>query len=290
VKIVFALCGAALALTAALAVTCFVKAFAMSFLGVSRSQSAKTAIEVKPFMRVPMGMLALCCLLLGILPTYVIPVLDEAITPLTHESVSNALVPPFFTITQGDAKFSDAFIAEFHDLGAQTGRGLLPGRGLVVLHQGTEKNPVVFAMSTSYSFVVLVLLLGGAFVVVRRVTKERTVSRRPAWDGGLRRLMPEMTYTATGFSNPVRVIFEAVFRPSTFDDRKETIAGHFRMAIKNGREQVHIVDRSVFLPIVKAIQWAASLLGRMHTGSVNIYAAYVLISLFIVLMIQGLMR
>jgi len=106
----------------------------------------------------------------------------------------------------------------------------------------------------------------------------------------LRRLMPEMTYTATGFSNPVRVIFEAVFRPSTFDDRKETIAGHFRMAIKNGREQVHIVDRSVFLPIVKAIQWAASLLGRMHTGSVNIYAAYVLISLFIVLMIQGLMR
>ncbi len=210
--------------------------------------------------------------------------------PLTHESVSNALVPPFFTVAQGDAKFSDAFIGEFHDLGAQTGRGLLPGRGLVVLHQGTEKNPVVFAMSTSYTFVVLVLLLGGAFVIVRRVTKERTVSRRPAWDGGLRRLMPEMTYTATGFSNPVRVIFEAVFRPSTFDDRKETIAGHFRMAIKNGREEVHIVDRSVFLPIVKAIQWAASLLGRMHTGSVNIYAAYVLISLFIVLMIQGLMR
>ena len=32
-KIVFALCGAGLALTAALAVTCFVKVFAMSFLG-----------------------------------------------------------------------------------------------------------------------------------------------------------------------------------------------------------------------------------------------------------------
>jgi hydrogenase-4 component B len=32
VKIVFALSGAALALTAALAVTCFVKAFAMGFL------------------------------------------------------------------------------------------------------------------------------------------------------------------------------------------------------------------------------------------------------------------
>ena len=40
VKLVFALCGAGLALTAALAVTCFVKAFAMGFLGMSRSEAA----------------------------------------------------------------------------------------------------------------------------------------------------------------------------------------------------------------------------------------------------------
>lgn len=290
VKIVFALCGATLALTAALAVTCFVKAFAMSFLGISRSPSAETAIEVKRSMRVPMGILALCCLLLGVLPTYVIPVLDKAISPLTHESVSDALVPPFFTITQGDAKFSEAFLAEFHDLGAQAGRGLLPGRGWVVLHQGAQKNPVVFAMSTSYSFVVLLLLLGGAFVIVRKLTKARTVVARPAWDGGLRRLMPEMTYTATGFSNPVRVIFQAVFRPSTFDDRRETIAEHFRMAIKDGRQEVHIVDRFFLLPVAQGVRWTASLLGRMHTGSVNVYAAYVLLSLFVVLIIQGLTK
>jgi hydrogenase-4 component B len=290
VKIVFALCGAALALTAALAVTCFVKAFAMSFLGISRSEAARAATEVKSSMRVPMGILALCCLLLGILPTYVIPVLDKAITPLTQASISDSLVPPFFTVMQGDAKFSDAFISEFHDLGAQTGRGLLPGRGLVVLHQGAQKNPVVFAMSTSYTIVVLLLLLCGSFLIVRGLTKARTVVRRPAWDGGLRRLMPEMTYTATGFSNPVRVIFEAVFRPSTFDDRRETIAEHFRMAIKDGRKEVHIVDRYFFLPVAGGVQRTASLLGRMHTGSVNVYAAYVLISLFIVLMIQGLMQ
>ena len=38
IRIVFALCGAALALTAALAVTCFVKTYAMSFLGVRRGK------------------------------------------------------------------------------------------------------------------------------------------------------------------------------------------------------------------------------------------------------------
>ncbi|MEJ2673427.1 MAG: proton-conducting transporter membrane subunit, partial [Deltaproteobacteria bacterium] len=70
VKIIFALCAAALALTAALAVTCFVKAFAMSFLGVSRSPKAAKAREVTRSMRAPLGILALCCLFFGVLPTY----------------------------------------------------------------------------------------------------------------------------------------------------------------------------------------------------------------------------
>lgn len=288
IKIVFALCGAALALTAALAVTCFVKAFAMTFLGKARSPEATQVVEVKRSMRIPMGMLALCCLLFGILPTYLIPVLDRAVTPFTGTSAVDALVPPFFTISEANATFSEAFLAEFHDLGAQTGRGILPGRGWVVLHQGTQRNPVVFAGSPTYAFSVLLLLLGGAYGIVRGLTRRRVVTRRPAWDGGLRHLLPEMTYTATGFSNPVRVIFEAVFRPSTFDDRKETVASHFRTAIRADRQEVHIVERSFFRPVVGGIQWIAAALGRMHTGSVNAYAAYVLISLLLVLAVRWL--
>ena len=45
VKVAFALSGAVLALTAGLAVTCFAKAFAMSFLGVCRSREASQANE-----------------------------------------------------------------------------------------------------------------------------------------------------------------------------------------------------------------------------------------------------
>jgi hydrogenase-4 component B len=289
VKIVFALCGAALALTAALAVTCFVKAFAMSFLGIARTKQAEKAVEVRRSMIIPMGILSVSCLLFGILPTYIIPVLDHTITPLTQESVVDELVPPFFTVAKGDLKFNEAFVSEFHDLGAQTGRNVIPGRGLVVLHRGTERNPVVFAMSTSYTLVVLVLLLSGVFILIRVLTKAKMVTRKPEWDGGVRRLMPEMTYTATGFSNPVRVIFEAIFRPSTLDERKETIAEHFRTAINNERKEVHIVDRSVFQPVVKWIQSMATLLGRMHTGSVNMYAVYVLISLVLFLMVGQIM-
>jgi len=289
IKIVFALCAAALALTAALAVTCFVKAFAMSFLGVARSTKASQAIEVPRSMRTPLGILAACCLLFGILPTYVIPVLDKTIATFSQVQMADELVPPFFKVTKGNAKFGEAFIAEFHDLGAQVGSTILPGQGLVVMHRGTERNPVVFAMSTSYTFVVLILLLAGSILVIRLLTRARTVMRGPAWEGGIRRLFPEMTYTATGFSNPVRVIFQAIFRPSTFDEMKETVAGHFRIAIKSQRQDIHILERAIFNPGTRLAQFLAALLGRIHSGSVNLYAAYILISLLIVLLIQRLM-
>ena len=289
VKIVFALCGAGLALTAALAVTCFVKAFSMSFLGMTRSGEARKAREISRSMLIPMAILAIFCLLLGVLPTYIIPILDQTVSPLVRESVVDELVPPFFTVGKGDPKFGEAFVSEFHDLGAQTGKDFLPGRGLVVLHRGSEKNPVIFTMSSSYTLVVLVLLLGGTFLVVRMLTKERRVSRQPAWDGGVRRLLPEMTYTATAFSNPVRVVFNAIFHPSTVEDTRETVAEHFRTAIKNGRKEVHIVDRSVFHPIVEFMQSTSMLLGQMHSGSVNVYAAYVIISLIVVLIVQMLL-
>ncbi|HQI77203.1 MAG TPA: hypothetical protein PK384_11875, partial [Candidatus Latescibacteria bacterium] len=253
-------------------------------LGHARSGKAVKAVEVRRSMTLPMGMLAVCCLLFGILPTYIIPVMDQTIAPMTNKQMVDDLVPPFFTLDAGgSAKFSPAFVAEFHDLGAQTGKGILPGRGWVVLHQGAQRNPVVFAMSTSYTVIVLTLLLVGSMLIVRALTKARTVTVRPAWDGGLRRLIPEMTYTATGFSNPVRVIFAAVFRPMTFDEKKETIAEHFRTAIRNGRKEVHVMDRVVLQPLIKSLQAVATLLGRMHSGSVNVYAAYVFISLIIVL-------
>jgi hydrogenase-4 component B len=288
IKIIFALCAAALALTAALAVTCFVKAFAMSFLGVARSPQASQAVEVSRAMRTPLAILAVCCLLFGILPTYVIPVLDNTIATFTHEHMADELVPPFFTAPTGNAKFGAPFMAEFHDLGAQVGGTFLPGRGLVVLHRGTERNPVVFAMSTSYTFVVLILLLGGSLICFALLTRGRKVTRGPAWAGGVRRLLPKMTYTATGFSNPVRVIFEAVFRPVIFDEMRETVAEHFLIAVKSQRQEVYILERTIFRPCARFAQSLAAWFGSIHSGSVNRYAAYILLSLGIVLIIQRL--
>ena len=283
IKIAFALCGAGLALTAALAVTCFVKAFAMGFLGMARSERAAQAVEAKTSCIAPMALLAVLCLALGVLPTYVIPALSWELQPWTNAS-ADALVPPFFASSPGHETLPSAFAGEFHDLGAQVGQSVLPGRGLVVLHRGGKDNPVVFAMSTSYMLVALAGLLGLAYLVLRVwLTRRRGLSRRERWAGGVRRLLPEMTYTATGFSNPVRVIFDAVFRPTTVEDTRETVAEHFRTAIRRERAAIHIVDRLIVQPAKKAAMELSHGLAAMHYGRLNAYIAYVLLALLVAL-------
>lgn len=283
-KIVFALCGAGLALTAGLAVTCFVKVFAMSFLGMRRTDAEQRVTEAAPAALAAMAILAVLCLAFGVLPTYLIAMLNPASMQLTGASASDALVPPFFASAPGHEALPKSFIGEFHDLGAQVGQSIAPGRGLVVLHRGGPDNPVVFAMSTSYMLPVLAGLLLLTYLLVRWwLTRPRTVTRRARWDGGVRRLLPEMTYTATGFSNPVRVIFDAIFRPTTVEDSRETVAEHFRMAIRREKERAYLVDRVVFQPMRAAALWLANGLAAMHHGRINAYVTYAFVALLIAL-------
>lgn len=282
-KLVFALAGAGLALTAALAVTCFVKVFAMSFLGMRRLDKAQRVGEAGRPALASMTILAALCFAFGVLPTYVISLFASATTQIAGASPAGALVPPFFASSPEHASLPPAFVADFRDLGAQVGESVLPGRGLVVLHRGGEANPVVFAMSTSYMALVLIGLLLVTYVVLRLwLTRRRKLARGERWDGGLRRLLPEMTYTATGFSNPVRVIFDAIFRPTTVEDTREVVAEHFRNAIRREKERVHLVDRLVFRPARSMAFALAHLLGRMHHGRINAYVTYAFVALLIV--------
>jgi hypothetical protein len=178
----------------------------MGFLGMPRSEVAAHATEARAGVQAPLALLAASCILLGILPTFVIPAIDRAVVPITHMSAWAALVPPFFNVdSQRQENLPVKFVAEFHDLGVQVGGRVLPGRGLVVLHRGEEQNPVVFAMSTSYTVVAFATILAVAFIAFiafQLLSRRQLLRRGPAWAGGLRHLWPEITYTAMGFSNP----------------------------------------------------------------------------------------
>ena len=77
VKAFAALGIVALAITGALAVTCFVKAFGVTFLSAPRSKAAAEAKEVSGAMRASMVLLAVVCVALGIGAPWVAPAMES---------------------------------------------------------------------------------------------------------------------------------------------------------------------------------------------------------------------
>lgn len=281
-RVAFAVCGAGLALTAAIGVTCFVKAFGMAFLGKPRGSQYEGG-EPAWSMRAAMALLALECVLLGLFPTYVLSVIGVGISNIVGPStVVNALVPPLFAPAAATPLPPD-FVATFHALGAQITLGL-PGRGLVVMLRGGADNPVVFAMSTTYLVLIFAVLLVATVSVTYAISLRRRV-RCATWAGGLKPLLPGMTYTATGFSNPVRVIFDAIYHPTQVENERETIHEHFRSAIRRSREDIFLADRYFGRPLVIATRGLAALLARIHHGRLSVYVAYAIASVLVALVI-----
>ncbi len=88
----------ALAFIGALAVACFVKVFGAVFLGTGRSAHAQLAHDSDLAMIGPMGVLAGCCLFIGLAPGLVAPILGEGVfawAPELREAGSslNTLAP-----------------------------------------------------------------------------------------------------------------------------------------------------------------------------------------------------
>lgn len=279
VRIVFALCGALLALTAGLAVTCFVMMAGSGLLGLPRSPEAAAVRHMPASVTAPMTVLIVICFGLGVLVTGVIPLLGRLTATLIGVNSTDALVPGFFQDTQALA----AGIA--HDLtqiGAQIGRGIVPLRGLVVLHSGGAATPVIYAMSTALTFVVVLFLLLVVWLATRGLRRRRQVARRTPWDAGLTRIQPEMAYTATAFAAPVRVLFDGLLRPVVAEQAERQ--GAFLTAMRRRVTLPHVVDRLTLFPLVENARKVAERLAHMHHGRVTLYASYIVGALTIVLL------
>jgi hydrogenase-4 component B len=274
VRVAFVVAGALVALTAGLALTAFVKAFSMSFLGLARTARAQQATEVAWSMRAGMALLAAACLALGITPTYVVSALGPLAADLGAAGGADALLPSFFA----PQALPPDFIAEFQALGAQIGESLLPEPGLVLMHRGGPDNPVVFASAPSYLALAIVGMALLAWLVTRALTRRRSSTRRRAWDGGLHRLLPQLTYTATGFSNPVRVIFQAVLSPGKPAQNEVIVAEHFRTAITRTVDESYLLDRWLFEPLARIAMRLARRLAGMHHGRLNAYVGYAVVT------------
>ena len=166
--------GALLALSAALAAACFVKAFGVTFLGRPRTKAAESAIEVDGCSLAAMFIFAGLCVLIGVLPGLVI----DGLAPVTASLVGNEMpaqsAVPWLSIVP---------IAESRS----------SYNGLLVF--------VFIAASASIA----------AFAIHRFAS--HSVRRSDAWDCGFPDINPATQYTAGSFAQPIRRVFGTlVFR------------------------------------------------------------------------------
>lgn len=165
--------AAALALTGALAAACFVKVFGLVFLGLPRHASCETASDVNFGMKFAQMVLALCCLLFGIFPTWTLAALSHISQSLLGETLPEATAGGWLWLTP---------------IAPQTASY---GAPLVLLG-------LAFAWLLAWLW----------FHPQRR----RTPLRRAApWDCGFGPLNARMQYTATAFTMPIRRIFHPVW-------------------------------------------------------------------------------
>ena len=173
-KLLVPAAGAMLALAAALAAACFVRAFGVTFLGRPRTPAAHQAHETDRASLAAMLAFAGLCLLVGILPGLFIDALAPVVQGLAGASMPQQSTRAWLSIVP---------IAESRS----------SYNGLLV-----------------FLFITLATLL--TVEAVHRYAS-RAVRRGPAWDCGFPDANPATQYTADSFAQPIRRVYgTAVFQ------------------------------------------------------------------------------
>src|SRR5690242_9650031 len=167
-KILVPAVGAMLALAAALAAACFVKAYGVTFLGRPRSAVAEDGREVDRYSLSAMFFLAALCLLAGILPGVVIDALS---------SVALEILGGRMPIQANEAWLSIAPIAESRS----------SYNGLLVM-----------------AFITISASLAVFFI---HRFASHALRRGPAWGCGFADPTPAAQYSAASFAQPIRRVF-----------------------------------------------------------------------------------
>ncbi len=248
VRVMFPLAGAMLALTGALAAACFVKAFGITFLAQPRSSHAAEAHEASPSMVTGMGLLAAVCVFLGLFAPVFVGLFDPLTQQLTGQQLSSDLAK----------------------------------NGGLVLATAQELGGTVSTLGIALTGICLLPLPLGLWLIFGRKTKLRI---GPTWDCGLRGLTPQMEYTATGFSKPIRMIFKALFRPRREVQREYDYSPYFAKTL---RFESHIEEAFVtriYRPLNRGILSLSRRMRALQAGSIQAYLIYIFVTLLVLLMI-----
>ena len=249
-KLMLPIVAAILALTGALAVACFAKAFGLSFLAQPRSPQARHAVEVPVSMRIGMGFLATSCALLGLAPMLIVPLLDRVTAPFTGVTISDK----------------------------------------VLALDGWVVAPVTVEFSSISMPVLAALLVGAGglgLAIARLLGKGVPARYSRTWGCGLP-LTPRMEYTATAFVQPIKQVFETIYQPTVKLER--AFLEQSKYFIRHQRFHSHIeplFEKYVYQPVVTGLLAAAERLRVIQAGSLHLYLTYIFVTLVLLLLWAG---
>ncbi|BCB95683.1 hydrogenase 4 subunit B [Dissulfurispira thermophila] len=245
IKLLMPMGAALLALTGALAATCFVKAFGVTFLGHWRGHHKPHIHEVDWSMRSAMFMTALVCLLLGILPTLYIEWMDILSEQLVGAKLSaSATLSGWMWLTP------------------------------VSPERASYSGIVVFTgILAIYVIVYLILHVNPG-----------KIHRGPIWDCGFEKLTNRMQYNATSFSMPIRRIFGFLFKIKEEVSLVPQSAHpafpkklHYELKVRDR------FWNWIYKPIADVSFWCSRKVGMLQQGRIQAYLIYSFVTIILLL-------
>jgi hydrogenase-4 component B len=236
-----------LALTGALAAACFVKAFGITFLGQPRSDHARHAHEASFPMLLGQGILVAACVFLGLFPTVFLKLFDPVTQQLTGQQLSQQL-----SVASG-----------------------------LVLSGGAAQGGTVSTLGIT---LMLLCLLPVPLILWALFARRSRTRIAPTWDCGQRGLTPNMEYTATGFSKPLRMIFKALFRPRREVQREYDFSPYFTTNLRFESHVEELFQTRIYRPLRWLVLYGSRRLRALQAGSLQAYLIYIFITLLLLLL------
>jgi hydrogenase-4 component B len=142
-----------------------------------------------------------------------------------------------------------------------------------------------FGALPSISLVAVVLVGAVAALVLARAAllRRAPVRSAPTWACGYPEVSPRMQYTAASFAEPVLAPFAGVIQRTTHAERP---SGYFP---RTARLEEHVADMAGERLLVPAVRRVVREIGRLRIlqqGRIQLYLAYVLATLLVLLVWQ----
>lgn len=235
---------AILALSGGLAIACFVHTYGITFLALPRSEHAREAKEVPRLMHGSMAVLAILCLITGLLSLFLISMFNGIVTPITGSSSIIEGLNWIFTVpvVQNFAGFSPLLLC-----------------------------------------IVMIIILPLVYGISKFVGGKQKVEIADTWDCGTP-INERNEYTATAFSNPINKVFNRLFRPKPRVEITPSVSPYvFKEKRYTANEKELVIEKHIYEPIVHGIVKVSQKMKKMQNGSINMYLIYIFIVLVLLL-------